>query len=148
MDLTLAIRERAAVVIPLSRGRILRELLFQPNYPAATPVTAPRVNNTPRPFVRPTRRARSVSLSLFLSLSKWIHDEFLFRGLHARARVELFLGLRFHSRFVTPRGHRHHQPPFDQRRDRPFSFPRQSMRHAAIPNVTVQATASGANGFF
>jgi len=38
--LTLAIRELAAVVIPPSRGRILREpLFFQTNHPAAIPLS-------------------------------------------------------------------------------------------------------------
>jgi hypothetical protein len=120
--------------------------------PAKSPPITLRVNNTPRPFVRATRRDRSVSLSLSLKERDENHDEFLFRGFkRARARARtgrafprpsLSLSLRHPSRLPPS------PTPSDQRRDRPFSFPRQSMRHAAMPNVTVQATASGANGFF
>jgi len=74
--------ERTTVVIPLSRGRILgNPLSFQSTIPKlssdAPPLPPPhhvRVNNTP--ILCAPRKARF--------LSKWIHDEFLFRGLNAR----------------------------------------------------------------
>jgi len=66
--------------------------------PAKSPPITLRVNNTPRPFVRATRRDRSVSLSLSLKERDENHDEFLFRGFkRARARAH---GSSFSSAFA------------------------------------------------
>lgn len=78
-----------------------------------------RVNNTP--ILCAPRKARF--------LSKWIHDEFLFRGLNAR-------GSRFSPRFSLSLALcRPLPPPSPTTSGRPFSFSRQSVGHAAMLNV-------------
>lgn len=100
--------ERATVVIPLSRGRILRDSLsFQSTTPLLHPCISPSPPLLPscqsKQYPDPLCPAES-SLSLKVD-SRWIS----FSGVK-RARVALLLDFPFRSRSVTPR-RRHHPRP-------------------------------------
>lgn len=130
--------ERATVVIPLSRGRILgNPLPFQSTTPKpspwCTPAPPPLPSHQSKQYSDPLCFAKS-SLSLKVD-SRWIS----FSGVK-RTRVA--------SRFSLSLALYHPLPPPPPTTDgRPFSFSRQSVGHAAMLNVTVQASMSEVIGF-